>query len=463
QFGGTGLGLAISSRIVEAMGGRIWVESQVGRGSTFHFTVALQTATQDHHDEPHSPDLQGLPLVVVDDNETNRRILKEMLQSWGMSVETVESGPQAIAALQKSMQQHQGIPLVITDVNMPEMDGFTLVERLRSMNPLQETIIIMLTSGGRQGDARRCAELGVSAHLMKPVKQSELLEAIMVAAGRQTRWHRVNRQTTEDAAVISSPKMKVLLVEDGKANRQLAVALLTKWGHEVAVAENGKQAVECFQRDTFDLILMDVQMPVMDGLEATRHIRQLEGHNEDRIPIIAMTARAMKGDREDCLAAGMDDFLSKPIRATDLAKALASHCRNRADASTNGAATVDGHLPLDAQRYVNWSAALGAVDGHRDILNTVVDAVLDEIPDLLQQMQTAFESSDHATLARVAHTICGTMRAFEVEPVIRVASALEENTRSGELSRAAEMIVELRSYLSSVLDELRAREFADSR
>ncbi len=321
QFGGTGLGLAITRRIIEALDGRIWVESEPGRGSTFFFTLTIPIGDAPP-DAPllDAPDLEQIPVLVVDDNPLNRRILRDMLESWGMPVTTVEGGVQAIAALQQLTAERGATPLLLTDVNMPEMDGFGLVQSLRTITQLQETVIIMLTSGGRPGDVARCEELGIHTHMMKPVKQSELLEAILMAVGRSTP---TTVSDPPEEMPQQLPRLNVLLVEDGRANQRLARTLLEKWGHTVSIAENGQVGLNRWQQDEFDLILMDVQMPVMDGFEATRRIREKEQDTGRHIPIVAMTARALKGDREKCLAAGMDEYVSKPVRKLELHAAIA--------------------------------------------------------------------------------------------------------------------------------------------
>jgi CheY-like chemotaxis protein/anti-sigma regulatory factor (Ser/Thr protein kinase) len=320
KHGGTGLGLTISSRLVEGMGGRMWVESEVGKGSTFHFTVRLglqrETTRMPAPAEP--VDLRNVAALVVDDNATNRHILEEMLNQWQMRPTAVGGGQAALEAMEQAMNSGCVFPIILLDAQMPDMDGFSLAERIKQNPRFAGAVIMMLTSAGQRGDAARCRELGIAAYLIKPLKESELLQAIRTALGVQPQKEARPGLITRHSLREGSQPMQVLLAEDNAVNQTLAVRLLEKRGYKVAVVSDGKGAVEAVERQSFDLVLMDVQMPGMDGLEATARIRGMERATGAHIPIIAMTAYAMKGDQERCLAAGMDAFVSKPIQPREL-------------------------------------------------------------------------------------------------------------------------------------------------
>jgi PAS domain S-box-containing protein len=336
KYGGTGLGLTISTRLVGMMGGKIWVESEVGRGSQFHFTARLgATDTKEMKVGTAAPPeiLRGVKVLIVDDNRTNRRILKGMLERWQMKTTSVEDGQEALDQLSAAREAGEPHGLILTDMHMPKMDGFTLIEHIRHNPELATSTIMMLTSAGHRGDAARCLELGVAAYLLKPIRQSELREAIarVLGAREQGAIPLITRFSLHNAHDPSA-FLRVLLAEDNAVNQRLAVRLLEKRGHRVAVAGNGREALDALEREKFDLVFMDVQMPEMDGLEATATIREKEKSSGLHQPIIALTAHAMKGDREKCLAAGMDGYLTKPIRPQDLEGILDEYVARRAAA-----------------------------------------------------------------------------------------------------------------------------------
>jgi signal transduction histidine kinase/DNA-binding response OmpR family regulator/ligand-binding sensor domain-containing protein len=347
KYGGTGLGLSISVRLVAMMGGKIWVRSETGHGSQFHFTVRFGVADA----KPiligsiAAPEiLSGVKVLIVDDNRTNRRILEGMLKRWEMKSISVESGADALTQLTEA--QHAGDPfaLVVTDMHMPEMDGFTMVERIRQLPELSAAIVMMLTSAGHRGDAARCQELGISAYLLKPIRQTELREAIarvLGAAETAGAIPLVTRYSLGDARDPSTI-LRILLAEDNPVNQRVASRMLEKRGHRVQVVSDGREAVMALEKETFDLIFMDVQMPVMDGFEATAEIRKKEQGGTFRHPIIALTAHAMKGDKERCIAAGMDGYLSKPIRAQELDEILDKHVARR----TEGISQPEVHVEV---------------------------------------------------------------------------------------------------------------------
>lgn len=322
KYGGTGLGLNIATNLVELMGGHISVESEPGRGSRFSFTVCLRPIEVPRTTTMHLAidQLAGLRTLVVDDNSTNRLILEKTLAMANISSDLAASVPEALKLLEGVQNTDRYYQCLITDVNMPQQDGYELVRTLRQRSDWNPPVIIVLTSAVRAGDIGLCRELKVAAHLMKPLKQLELLEAIAseVAAAGKTEITATRAVERIDGDAPPLRPLQILVAEDSPVNQKLAVGILTRQGHQVTLANNGREALDALREGTFDLVLMDVQMPEMDGLEATRHIRLGEQISGEHLPIVAMTAHAMAGDRDRCLAAGMDGYISKPIRMHDL-------------------------------------------------------------------------------------------------------------------------------------------------
>ncbi|MFO0918023.1 MAG: response regulator [Planctomycetaceae bacterium] len=447
RYGGTGLGLGIASRLINMMQGRIWVESLEGLGSHFHFTARFGLGGMSDSPAPPSPSiLDGLRVLVVDDNATSRRILVEMLTTWGLEPLVASGTAEALVALQALSDQGKPCDVVLADAGMPGEDGFQLAARLRQQPNLCPSTLMMLTSGDRSDDIARCQLLGVSGYVIKPVKQSELLEALV-----STNVEFESHPTPLPATRSPQRELRVLLVEDSHVNQKLAVGLLERWGHTVVVAGNGLEAVKQLRDNTFDLVLMDVQMPEMDGLEATQVIRKEEAaFRRGRVPIIAMTAHAMPGDRDRCVAAGMDGYVMKPIRADLLFRAIEE---------TPAAPPHAEVFASPTSTVIDLSAANAAVNGDRRLLQQIMEAFLEEGPTLLSRLRSAWQEQQWPEARRLAHTLKGSFQTFGAAAAGETAQSLELSARQsapvtdpdalGNLTRQSESVfAELRRYLN---------------
>jgi two-component system sensor histidine kinase/response regulator len=450
RYGGTGLGLTISARLVEMMGGRLGLESEPDRGSTFEFAVDLGLPVGARPPQPTAGPIRDLRALVVDDNATNRRILEEMLSGWGMRPTSAASAPEALDTLTRGAREGSPFSIAIVDVRMPDTDGFGLVERIRSMPGLGTLRILILTSGGQRGDAARCRALGVSAYLPKPARQSDLFNAILAitagvaeagspsAGGGTAAGRPAAPLVTRHSLRAARRSLRVLLVEDNEINRMVATNLLAKRGHAVATATDGREALAALERQEFDLVLMDIQMPEMDGLQATTRIREKEEGTGRRLPIIGLSARAMKGDRETALAAGMDAYVTKPVRGPELFAAIAqvsgavpepAFARPGPGASPSDGGGAAGPRPSEILDRVR---VLREVEGDYNLLRRLVAVFRDQATGLLREGREAVARSDTRALGQAAHSLKSVVGHFTSGDLVAVLENLESRARGGE-------------------------------
>jgi two-component system sensor histidine kinase/response regulator len=449
RYGGTGLGLAISRRLVEMMEGLIWVESEPGTGSRFIFTLKLRIgALRPAARTVEETNLVGLTALVVDDNSTNLRLLEKMLHRWGMLPQLVNSAPKALEALKAAADSPSPFSFLISDLQMPGMDGFELIRRVRMEPKFSSLKIVMLTSASQVGYKDRFRELSVSVHLIKPIHGADLRKAI--ARLWQPLAQEVPQMKTPTTESHSrSRRLRVLLAEDNIVNQRLATLLLNRLGHDVTVVNNGQEAVDSIGRNKFDLVFMDVQMPEMDGITATGIIRDTERLQDGHIPIVALTAHAMVGDREQCLAAGMDGYLTKPLAK----EKLIAEIQRIVDRFGVGATAVDE--PVQEER-VNRAELEDRIFSDPDVLASLIELFKAEYSGSLSQIRLSIESGDILSVRPPAHRLKGMLLSLAAPRAAALAEKLERMAGTGQNVGAEQLFSELASEIALVPAELEA-------
>lgn len=453
EYGGTGLGLAITSQLLELMGGKIWVESLLGRGSAFHFTLPLEMQKKPRLGEGFEriEELRGLPVLVVDDNATNRSLVGEMLRRWGMAPVMTESGTEALSVMERAHSEGAPFVVALVDCMMPQMDGFELARQIKRHPDLKDTRLLMLTSAVPEYSAERCREVGIESCLLKPIHQSHLYNAVTsLVLGEEP--ERVAIDAIGSKAPESPAPKRILVVEDNAFNQKVAVGMLRGMGHDVFVVSNGEEGVNAVENDRFDLILMDVQMPHMDGFQATKAIRAIERNLKYRTPIIAMTAYAMKGDREKCLAAGMDAYISKPIRGAELFTTIENVAANLA------ARGPEAREIPQTDCIVDVPTLLEEVGGDVELLNEMLGIFREDCPRLVEEIKSAVAGDDAEALRKAAHSIKGMLGGIGADAAFQTALKMENAGRGDETVNPREILPTLERDVERVLAALDTRK-----
>ena len=456
KFGGTGLGLTISKQLAELMGGQIGVKSKGDKGSTFWFTAVLEKQPEDRKEKIVVPNnIKGKRILIVDDNATNRYVLREQVNLWGCRHGEASSGMHALEELRLAVDSKDPYEIAILDMQMPEMDGESLGRKIKQGPELKNTILIMMTSLGQRGDAKRLEQIGFAAYLTKPVKQSQLCDCLVTVTS--TKKEILKDQpativTRHSVAEDKKHKQRILLVEDNITNQKVALNILKRFGYNADAASNGKEAVKALEIIPYDIVLMDCQMPEMDGYEATGEIRNPESKVLDhRVPIIAMTANAMKGDREKCLEAGMDDYLCKPYNPQELSDMLEKWIAKQ-DSSQPEEATVSDIEPV--QDIFDKAGLLERLIGDEELANEILGGFLEDVPRKFAALKEAIDKRDAPSVQREAHTLKGASADVGGKALLETAFAIEKAGEAGDLETVKACMPELEAQFERLKEAM---------